>query len=456
MFKKGLIFGLFGFLISLGTIYISLPEKEIASQEFSALKYENGINGWISFGNILKENIGEAFASKDELFVSMFMWKTMEPIRLSNKPEIIVAEENQSIFWTNGAEKTGTKYTGWEEKNNKNFLIRDSLSIVKIDITSSNKKIAGYLYLITKNKPNLKEFTNIGWQYYGHVLSTSNTIRGYVDDRNSSGIKNYIDKVTKKEDIINLTILADDKTVIWDMNNSNIGKKMQAGWIEQEKGKKKDDRFYFSQPVTYQGTNIADIHFLIKEPKKKQASSIRNFTLKLKEIFKFKNLMIPVISFIILSLVGSVLSKTGPEAVTKKGAFAKSGPGLQNKIQVLKEEIEQLETTKANVMEDVAKKQKTQKDLKKEIELLKSKKESIPAQATTTTAEKEDKSEEALLFDKLLGADSKTSAQKKEELELTQRIVAKRREEIALSGTIETRRKELMKLEQEIEKLEKQ
>jgi hypothetical protein len=461
MFKRGLIFGLFGFFVSLGTIFLIFPEKEFSSQQSSSLSFEDGINGWISFGSILEESISEAFVSKDELFVSMFMWKTMEPIRLSNKPEIIVTEENQSIFWTNGSEKPGTKYTGWEEqKNNKSFLIRDSLSIVKIDIGSNNKGITGYLYLVIENKPDPKGFSNTGWQYYGHVLATSNTVRSYIDDRNSSGIKNYIDKVTKKEDIINLTILSENETVIWDMNDSNIGKNMQTGWIEQEKWENRDDRLYFSLPVKYQERNIADIHFLIKVPVKKEVSFVKSFTIKLKGIFKFQYLMISVVSFIILSFVGTALSKPGAAvaATIEKGAFKKSSPELQNKIQLLKEEVEKLETTKENVMEEVAKKQKIQKDLEKEIELLKNKKETIPAQAEVATEvkEKEEKTEEALLFDKLLGEDSEESAKKKEELELTQRIVAKRREEIALSGKIETRRKELMKLEQEIEKLKNQ
>ena len=50
-------------------------------------------------------------------------------------------------------------------------------------------------------------------------------------------------------------------------------------------------------------------------------------------------------------------------------------------MQLLKEEIEKLESTKANVMEEVAKKQKIQKDLEKEIELLKTKKVTMPAKA---------------------------------------------------------------------------
>jgi hypothetical protein len=462
MFKNALIFGLLGFILSLGTVYLTVPPNESTSEVFSALTYTDGINGWISFGNILKENIGEAFISKDELFVSMFMWKTMEPIRLPNKPDIIVAEDNQSIFWTNGPEKPGTKYTGWQEKaNDKSFLIRDSLSIVKIDITSNNGKTAGYLYLVIQNKPNPKEFSNMGWQYYCNVLATSNTMRGYIDDKNRSGIKSYIDKVTKKDDILNLTILGRDKTVVWDTDNSKIGKKMQNGWIGEEKDRKKEDRFYFSMPVRYQERDLADIHLLIKLPEKKGVSFIKNFTLQLKNLFKPRNLMISVVSFIVLFLAGSVLSKPVAGGKIKKGAFAKSAPGLQNKIQLLKEEIEKLETTKADVMEEVAKKQKTQKDLEKEIELLKTKKVTMPTEAELATAKakakaEKEKSEEELLFDKLLGKSSKTSAQKKEELELTQRIVAKRREEIALSGKIEARRKELLKLEQDIQKKQNQ
>jgi hypothetical protein len=466
MFKKGLIFGFLGFLISLVTIYVIVPEKESTSQEVSPLSYTDGINGWISFGNILKENVSEAFLSKDELFLSMFMFKIMDPIRLPNKPEIIITEQNQSIFWTNGVEKTGTKYTGWKGEKNQNFFIKDTLSIVKIDFTSNSGRVNGYLYLILKNKPNPKEFSNRGWQYYGHVLTTSNTIRGYVNNRNSSEINKYFDKVTKKEDIVNFAILAGDKTVIWDINKSNIGKKMQGGWTEQESGKSRDNKFYFSLPVKSQERNIADAHLLINEPAKKQGSLIQNVMLKLKWIFKIQHLMIAFISFIILTIAGNVLSKTGPVARVSKGEFAKSGPGLENKVQSLKEEIEQLETTKADVMEVVAKKQKEQKDLETEIESLKTKKVTMPSQAEVETAEtaekaltkeEKEKSEEDLLFDKLLGgSNKKKSAKKKEELELTQRIVAKRREEIALSGTIETRRKELMKLEQQIEKLKKE
>ena len=167
--------------------------------------------------------------------------------------------------------------------------------------------------------------------------------------------------------------------------------------------------------------------------------------------------------------MGGTLSKTAaPGVKISKGEFAKSGPGMENKVQSLKEEIEQLEATKADVMEVVAKKQKEHKDLEKEIESLKTKKVTMPSKAELETGtakttgkamtkEEKEKSEEDLLFDKLLGASSKKpSAKKKEELELTQRIVAKRREEIALSGTIETRRKELMKLEQQIGKLKKE
>jgi hypothetical protein len=444
MFKKALFLGIIGFLVSLITIYVTMPE-----QEFGSLSYEDGIDGWISFGNIVAQNINEAFAMKDDFYISMFVRKIMEDINLSNKPEIIVTEENKTIFWTNGAKRAETKYTGLQQKTNNNkYLIKDSLSIVETEIIS-NKEVIGYLYLEIQNKPGVKEFAKQGWQFYGHVLSTSNDIRGYVDERNSSGIKNYIDRVTKKEDIINLTILRADKTTVWNINNSNVR------WVEQERGKESGDNFYFSLPINYQGRELANIHFLIKLPEKRVIAS-NNYVIKLKEIFKFKNLTILLVSFVILFLAGSILIKSGPAGKTQKGDFNKSGPGLQNKIQVLKEEIENLEQTKADVIEEVAKKQKVQKDLEEEIKNLTEQKENISFEAETaapiTTASEEEKSEEDILFDKLLGEDSKGDAQKKEELELTQRIVAKRREEIALSGKIEARRKELLKLEQDIEK----
>jgi len=90
-----------------------------------------------------------------------------------------------------------------------------------------------------------------------------------------------------------------------------------------------------------------------------------------------------------------------------------------------------------------------------EIEVLEKKKESIPAEVVAGMGPLagEEESEESLLFDDLLGENSKKNAQKKEEIELTQRIVSKRREEIDLSGKIESRRRELLELEQKIEKL---
>jgi hypothetical protein len=461
MFKKALFLGIIGFLVSLIVVYLNTPKPEISSQDSGSLSYEDGIDGWISFGNILAQNISEAFAMKDNFFVSMFVRKATEETNLPNQPEVIVSEANKTIFWTNGTRREGTKYTGLQNTNNKKYVTRDSVSIVETEIISNNKELIGYLYLAIQNKPDVKEFAEKGWQFYGHVLSTSNDIRGYVDERNNSGIKNYIDRVTKKEDIINLTILGLDRTVVWSINNSNIG------WIEQERGKESEDKFYFSQPINYQGREVANIHFLIKLPEKQSVAS-GNIMIMLKGIFKIKNLKMPFISFVVFFLFGSILLKSVPAGKTTKGDLSKGSPELQNKIQVLKEEIENLEKTKTDVIEEVAKKQKVQKDLEEEIKNLTEQKENISAEVETATATaaaaaatpegateavaEEEKSEEDLLFDRLLGEDGKSDAKKKEELELTQRIVAKRREEIALSGKIEARRKELLKLEQDIEK----
>ncbi|MEJ2567606.1 MAG: hypothetical protein P8Z50_01810, partial [candidate division WOR-3 bacterium] len=379
MFKKALFLGIIGFLVSLFAVYLNMPEPEISSHSSGSLSYEDGIDGWISFGNILSQNISEAFAMKDNFFVSMFVRKATEDPNLSNKPEVIITEGNKTIFWTNGTRRAGTKYTGLQNTNNKKYLIRDSVSIVETEIISNNKELIGYLYLIIQNKPDVKEFAEKGWQFYGHVLSTSNDIRSYVDERNSSGIKNYIDRVTKKEDIINLTILGADRTVVWNINNSDIR------WIEEENGKESKDKFYFSQPINYQGREVANIHFLVKLPEK-QAVASNNFIIKLKEILKFKNLTIPLVSFVIFFLIGSILIKSAPAGKIPKGVSGKSSPELQNKIQVLKEEIENLEKTKADVIEEVAKKQKVQKDLEKEIKNLTEQKENISAEVETATA----------------------------------------------------------------------
>ncbi len=458
MFKKGFIFGLLGFFVSLITISLTSTDKKSTPEGSASFTYKDGINGWISFGNILEESISQAFLSKDDLFVSMFMWKTMEPIHIPNKPEIIITDENNSIFWTNGTKQKGTTYTGWKQDGkDQNVLNSESLSIVKIDIISNDRRIGGYLYLEIENKPNPKDFIVAGWQYYGSVFSSSNDIRSYVANEDRLGIKNFVDKVTKKEDIIDLTILAKNNIAIWDTDNAKIGKKLQnGGWVNQEKDKNESDRFYFSIPVKYQERELADIHFLIKLPSPKGNTYLSGIIGKINNLFKVKSLMPSVIAFLIFFFVGGVLSKgSGGGTTVVKKVSAKGTPELENKIQQLKEEIEQLEVTKADVMETVAKKQKIQKDLSMEIEALEKKKESIPAEAAAGMGPLagEEESEESLLFDDLLGEKSKTIAQKKEELELTQRIVAKRREEIDLSGKIESRRRELLDLEQKIEKL---
>jgi len=458
MFKKGFIFGLLGFFVSFITISLTSTDKKSTPQGSVSFTYKDGINGWISFGNILEENISQAFLSKDDLFVSMFMWKTMEPIRIPDKPKIIITDENNSIFWTNSTEQKGTTYTGWKQGGkDQNVLTSGALSIVKIDIISNDRRVSGYLYLEIENKPNPKDFTVAGWQYYGSVFSSSNDIRSYVANEDRLGIKNFVDKVTKKEDIINLTILAKNNIVIWDTDNAKIGKKLQnGGWISQEKNKNESDRFYFSIPIKYQDRELADIHFLIKLPSPEGNTYLSGIIGKIKNLFRPKRLVPSVIAFLIFFFVGGVLSKGGGGGTTVvKKVSAKGTPGLENKIQQLKEEIEQLEETKANVMEVVAKKQKTQKDISMEIEALEKKKESIPAEVAVGMGPLagEEESEESLLFDDLLGEKGKTNAQKKEELELTQRIVAKRREEIDISGKIESRRRELLDLEQKIEKL---
>jgi hypothetical protein len=451
MFKKGLIFGMLGFLISFVSINLISTDKKVTTQESGSLTYEDGIDGWISFGTILEESIKEAFLNEDDFFVSMFIWKTME--RIPEKPEIIVTKEDNSIFWTNGSAEKGTKYTGWEQKgNSNNFLISESLSKVKIDILSNDRTVAGHLYIVIQNKTGPKEFDILGWRNYGSVLASSNTIRGYVTDRNGAGIKSFVDKVTKKEDILNLTVLSANGTVIWDINNAN------SGWISKEKDKNEPDRFYLSFPVEYEERKIADIHFLVKFPVEKGSSFFANVIARIESIFKPTYLMISFISFLILFVAGGVLSKSAPAqgAKLKKGALGKGTPGLENKIQSLKEEIEDLENTKAQVMEEVAKKQKVQKDLENEIGLLEKKKEAIPVQVAVeggVEETEEEGSEESLIFDDLLGEKSKKSAQKKEELEVTQRIVAKRREEIDLSGKVEARRKELLELERKIDNL---
>jgi len=501
MFKKGFIFGLLGFLVSLLVIHLTSTDKS-SSQEFVSFSYADGVDGWVSFGNILEENFRDPFLDKDPIFIEMFMFKVVNPINIPNKPEITITEDNNSIFWTNGPNRKGTIYGEWKgNEKNGNVFVSDSTSIVRIGIVSGNRRIAGYLYLKVKNRANPKDFAINGWKYYGSMLAASNTLRGDVAINNRSGIRDYINRVTIKDKFIHLTILGNDNTLIWDKDdNSAVGKRLQnGGWISQESNKNETDKFYFEASVKQQDTKIANIYFLVDLPSSAKGGFISSLLAKAKILLTPKRLIPSVIAFFVFFLAGVILSKgTGTQTTTVKRT-TKATPELENKIQQLKEEINRLEETKADVTETVAKEQKTQKDLEKEIKLLEEKKGNISAapagDITEEVAEKqktkenleeeiellkqekeniskeieagkeaaatagttaEDESEEELLFNNLLGESSKTSAQRKEEIELTQRIVAKRREEIDLSSKVESRRKELLELQQNIEKLKEE
>ena len=502
MFKKGIIFGLLGFIVSLILISSTTEDKGASVQGSAALSFEEGTDGWVSLGNILQENFKSPFLTNDAIFIDIFMLKVMNPIKIPNKPGIIITDRNNSIFWTTTARETGTEYSNWKGNDRSGGVYNaDSLSIIRVEILSENRSVAGYLYLEVKNKPNPKEFAINGWKYYSSVLSASNTIRDYVANNNRSDLKNYINKVTKKGKIIHFTILGSDNTIIWDIDNSQIGKKLQdGGWVSQEKSENNPERFYYTSSVRQQDTKIGDVHLLLDMSSSGKVGLVSSLTAKVKGLFKPKTLLLSLVSLFVFFFAGIMLGgRAGSQGTTVKKSRTKGTPELENKIQQLKEEISRLEETKDDVTEDVAKKQKTQKDLEKEIKRLEEAKESVSTvsaedlteevaekqkikeefereieslkqekeniakeiesskeaavAAAAEASTKKDESEEDLLFDNLLGGGDKTSAQKKEELELTQRIVAKRREEIELSTKIESRRKELRELEQKIEKL---
>lgn len=470
MFKRGLIFGLLGFLITLGTIYFTSPDKDAFSQRFGTLTYKDGINGWKSLGRVITLNINEALFNEDYLFVSMFMMKTME--RISGKPDIVITKEDNSVFWSNIGQKSGTKYKGWDPKETQvNYYTKDSLSKIKLQV-NLNEKVAGYLYLILKIEPNPKSFALVGWKNYGSVLAYSNRIREDIAVKNQSGIKEFINSVTEKSNFIHLTALDAEKKVIWDMENEKTDKMAEETWIEREEDKNKPDRFYFSFPIDYQGKEVGQIHFLVDLPARKATSSLQNKIIAtLKNLFIPQNLMLPGISFLIFFLAGSLLGKSSSKVTVSKETTEKEGLSpeeidrLETQRDYLKEEIKELEKEDEKVTEEIARKQKMKKDLESEIELLEEKKETALAEAEQEARELEEESEEiqeeeqpeeVLLFEDLLGEKSKEKAEKKEELELTQRIVAKRREEIALSGKVEAKRKELMELEKKIGKLKEQ
>ena len=360
MFKKGFIFGLLGFLVSLLVIHLTSDDKKISSGGFSSLSYADGMDGWVSFGNILEENFRDALLNEDPIFIEMFILKVMNPINLPNKPEIIITEDNNTIFWTDGNQKKGTLYEEWEGRDdNGNVLVSDSISIVRIRIFSSSRRIAGYLYLEIKNRPNPKDFAINGWQYYGSVLAASNTIRGNVAISNRSGIRDYINKVTVKDKIIHLTILGNDNKLIWDKDdNSAVGKTLEnGGWINQEKNKNEISRFYYEKSVMQQERRIANIHFLVEIPSSEKAGFVSSLMAKAKNILIPKNLIPSLIAFFVLFFAGITLSKGAATQSTTPRRSSAGSSGLQNQIEQLKEDINNLEETKADITEEVAKEQ---------------------------------------------------------------------------------------------------
>ncbi len=442
MFKKGLVFGIIGFAISFGTLFF-FSKPGIAKKKVIKPTYNEGVNGWLSFSELLSSKIGEPVALNDDLFISMLMEEIMG--RIPNPPVITITGKNHSILWYSESEEQGKEYSGQKVSGDEKFVkVRDS---VVIEIGSPIKlegKTVGYQYIDIeiKNKPNPRSFALAGWRNYASLLAYS-VREGVAKNKVDS---NMMSDVSNRSDLLHLTILSIDKTILWDKNKAQVGKKYKMGWIEEAKTEEKNtDESYFSLPVEFQGKKVGETYFLINLPITKEIAITKELIPK--ALLTKKNLIFPIASFVILFLIGGLLSRA--TAGTKAVKLLGEKEDLESLIQDLKKESKRLEERKDGLTSEIAGKQKVKKDLENEVQSVEEKIESIMSKAFEKTSE----GEEEALFANLFGEEGVKGSQRKEELELAQRVVEKRREEIALSGSIESKRKELVELERKIERL---
>lgn len=440
MIKKGLIFGLLGFLISFASLlFFTGPGTTEEGKKLSETDY---LRGWYGFTKTIETALEEPVSMNDELFVSILMDEISQDIE--NLPEINITNSDYSILWSTNSENIGKRYRGWKISSNKiSFNRKQSTINVGMPIIAGNE-LVGYLYI--EFKGNIKENETIvrGWKSYQQILAFS--LKEEVQSDNSGAIDVFISD-EQKDDLERGLVLGEDREILWSTDKNNTGKTYNGSWIEKASSKKDDysgGSAYISQKVTMENEEVGDIHFLVNLPSRKKSASFIP-----EELLKMENLMYPIASFILLFIIGGFLSRSKTVVKEEEGLLesqltVEEKEELEEEVEELEEEKNRLSSDKEKLVSEIAKKQKEKKDLENEIEALKTTREEVEERV-------EEKTEEEVLFNNLMDEGSGESEKSKEELELTQRIVAKRREEISLSARIEAKRKELIELERKID-----
>ncbi len=303
------------------------------------------------------------------------------------------------------------------------------------------------------------------------------------DEISSTAILNLVK--SNFSDVLNLTIIGKDGTVLADLDSTKLLSKFKGTMVGSKEFLKlsENSRYYLGVPIKSGNNKIGEIHITL-DSKKYSAQ---------KPLFDINKLIYSGAALLIFFIVGLFIGKGG-----KKTEIVESPDtsGLQRDVETLKEVISNLKKEeedtikmiedKKNEIERIEKEIKNKKkeleainsefgniaEKRKELENLKTEFASIEVKLSDKKAELEEldrklkerkemvpaENEEEALIGGLIDndIDSRIEEKKKQEVELTQRIVAKRREEITISARIEAKKKELIELEKKIDTLKKQ
>jgi hypothetical protein len=451
---KRIIFGILGFLISFLTLFFFIgPAQSKAVRELS---YEDAISGWLSLGQVLSLRLSEPVSLNDDIFISILMEEFIA--NLTNKPRISVTNNNHTILWDTKSGNMMKKYQDSEiSSDEQEYIVTDSNSVISTPIKEGGRNV-GYVYIRFRNTSSQEDVLYSGWKNYSAILGY--TIREDISSKNTSNISRTVRSTSKTDALSEFTILALDKTILFDLESKDIGKNYINGWIDEAQANRENiSETYVNTPVDFQGEKTGEIHLFI--PKVAGGANIKSISIFPIELFRIRNIIYPIISFILFFIIGGFVAKPstlpGVKKITKVSIQKRSA-----KLDELERDMERLRLEREKLVSDIAERQKEKKELESEIETVAKaheSKEYLPEETAEGTASTTETTEEKLLFEKLFEDEGTPAEKSKEEIDLTQRIVAKRREEIAITAKVEARRKELIELQKNIDearrKLEK-
>ena len=450
MIKRGLLFGVLGFLMSFVTLflYIGIPKPE--EVEIIEPSIEESLSGWNALEELLVTHLREPVSFDDDIFVSILMQDLMKGI--TSFKRITITGYSNLVLWDSDQSRMGRKYRGWDISGSEEGVkITDTLLMIGEPITMEGTRV-GYLYVYISNDIKAQDIAINGWKNYMNVLAYS--ISNEVAIKDMKSISDISRHAVKEKDLLHFTVLSQDGIILEDIDKSLVGEPYKKGWIEKARVRSAEvvgNSLFISIPVNNRGNEVGEIDIMVQISKQEVAGKKTGiFGMFPPELTRIKNLIYPIASFIILFVVGWMLggAPTAIRPATEVEAEAEEGVALSEERLEIEEELEKLKTSRDDLISEIAEKQKLGSELDKEIGEKQILKGDLDEQVQAAEKIGVQKEEEEILFDSLLKEDKAGSAEQgREELELTQRIVAKRREEIALSARVEAKRKELIELE---------